>query len=155
MPPPTHWPTLSQCRPASTNTKSANIRRRCSTPLGPDQRHASSRHTAGAQDHKTEYEDALAVKTSAEAFFLTSLSNSMPSSRPRQRARPRRLVMGRAIRSFAPCGRWRDCPALRFPCWSGTQGLPIGVQLIGPAEKDDRLLRTARWLQTILLTQAE
>jgi Asp-tRNA(Asn)/Glu-tRNA(Gln) amidotransferase A subunit family amidase len=32
----------------------------------------------------------------------------------------------------------------------GDNDLPIGVQLIGPAEKDDRLLRTAGWLQTRL-----
>jgi Asp-tRNA(Asn)/Glu-tRNA(Gln) amidotransferase A subunit family amidase len=33
--------------------------------------------------------------------------------------------------------------------------LPIGVQLIGPLERDDRLLRTANWLQTHLAAAAE
>jgi Asp-tRNA(Asn)/Glu-tRNA(Gln) amidotransferase A subunit family amidase len=37
----------------------------------------------------------------------------------------------------------------------GENDLPIGVQLIGPVEKDDRLLRTARWLQTRLAQASE
>jgi Asp-tRNA(Asn)/Glu-tRNA(Gln) amidotransferase A subunit family amidase len=28
----------------------------------------------------------------------------------------------------------------------GANGMPIGVQLVGPAGDDGRLLRTARWL---------
>jgi Asp-tRNA(Asn)/Glu-tRNA(Gln) amidotransferase A subunit family amidase len=37
----------------------------------------------------------------------------------------------------------------------GETGLPIGVQLIGPSEKDNRLLCTARWLQTQLAEAAD
>jgi len=37
----------------------------------------------------------------------------------------------------------------------GDTGLPIGVQLIGPIERDDRLLRTARWFQKTLATMAK
>tara|TARA_B110000114_G_C14789649_1_gene276242 strand:- start:88 stop:390 length:303 start_codon:yes stop_codon:yes gene_type:complete len=33
----------------------------------------------------------------------------------------------------------------------GENNLPIGVQLIGPVEKVDRLLRTVRWLQLHLV----
>jgi Asp-tRNA(Asn)/Glu-tRNA(Gln) amidotransferase A subunit family amidase len=32
----------------------------------------------------------------------------------------------------------------------GSNGLPIGVQLVGGYEEDDRLLRTANWLLTEL-----
>jgi Asp-tRNA(Asn)/Glu-tRNA(Gln) amidotransferase A subunit family amidase len=42
-----------------------------------------------------------------------------------------------------------------LPLLVGETGLPIGVQLIGPIEKDDRLLRTARWLQSQLAQAAE
>jgi Asp-tRNA(Asn)/Glu-tRNA(Gln) amidotransferase A subunit family amidase len=41
-----------------------------------------------------------------------------------------------------------------LPLLVGDTGLPIGVQLIGPMEKDDRLLRTARWLQNHLAAAA-
>ena len=43
---------------------------------------------------------------------------------------------------------------MTLPLLVGENGLPIGVQLIGPKERDDRLLRTARWLQETLAAEA-
>ena len=37
-------------------------------------------------------------------------------------------------------------PAISLPLLQGANGLPIGVQLVGPRQGDARLLRTARWL---------
>jgi Asp-tRNA(Asn)/Glu-tRNA(Gln) amidotransferase A subunit family amidase len=37
-------------------------------------------------------------------------------------------------------------PAVTLPLLGGANGLPIGVQLVGPRGDDGRLLRTARWL---------
>ena len=37
-------------------------------------------------------------------------------------------------------------PALTLPLMHAANGLPIGVQLVGPRHGDARLLRTARWL---------
>ena len=46
------------------------------------------------------------------------------------------------------CTPWTLCgmPALSLPLLQSTNGLPIGVQLVGPRHGDARLLRTARWL---------
>ena len=46
------------------------------------------------------------------------------------------------------CTLWTFCgmPALNLPLMSGGNGLPLGVQLVGPRMGDARLLRTARWL---------
>jgi len=41
-------------------------------------------------------------------------------------------------------------PAVTMPLLVGDKNLPIGVQLIGGAEEDDRLLRTANWMLTAL-----
>ncbi len=43
---------------------------------------------------------------------------------------------------------WTLCgmPALSLPLMTGLDGLPLGVQLVGPRGGDARLLRTARWL---------
>ena len=41
-------------------------------------------------------------------------------------------------------------PCLSLPLLEGSGGLPLGVQLIGSQEQDDRLLRTANWLQQYL-----
>jgi Asp-tRNA(Asn)/Glu-tRNA(Gln) amidotransferase A subunit family amidase len=37
-------------------------------------------------------------------------------------------------------------PAVTVPLMTGANGLPLGVQLVGPRHGDARLLRTARWL---------
>jgi Asp-tRNA(Asn)/Glu-tRNA(Gln) amidotransferase A subunit family amidase len=46
------------------------------------------------------------------------------------------------------CSLWTLCgmPALNLPLMQGENGLPLGVQLVGPRHSDARLLRTARWL---------
>jgi Asp-tRNA(Asn)/Glu-tRNA(Gln) amidotransferase A subunit family amidase len=50
--------------------------------------------------------------------------------------------------SPAFCTLWTLCglPAITLPLMQGAEGLPLGVQLIGPRGGDARLLRTARWL---------
>jgi len=46
------------------------------------------------------------------------------------------------------CSLWTLCgmPAITLPLMRGENGLPMGVQLVGPRHGDARLLRTARWL---------
>lgn len=46
------------------------------------------------------------------------------------------------------CTLWTllGTPALSLPLMQGANGLPLGVQLVGPRHGDARLLRTARWL---------
>jgi Asp-tRNA(Asn)/Glu-tRNA(Gln) amidotransferase A subunit family amidase len=46
------------------------------------------------------------------------------------------------------CSLWTMCgmPAVTLPVMQGANGLPLGVQLVGPRHGDGRLLRTARWL---------
>lgn len=45
-------------------------------------------------------------------------------------------------------GLWTFCgtPAVTVPILTSGNGLPMGVQLVGPAGNDARLLRSARWL---------
>ncbi|MGH7768462.1 MAG: amidase, partial [Candidatus Binatia bacterium] len=46
------------------------------------------------------------------------------------------------------CTLWTYCgmPAISLPLLEAANGLPIGVQLVGPRHGDARLLRTAKWL---------
>jgi Asp-tRNA(Asn)/Glu-tRNA(Gln) amidotransferase A subunit family amidase len=46
------------------------------------------------------------------------------------------------------CTLWTLCgmPAISLPLLQSGDGLPIGVQLVGPRHGDARLLRTAHWL---------
>jgi Asp-tRNA(Asn)/Glu-tRNA(Gln) amidotransferase A subunit family amidase len=45
-------------------------------------------------------------------------------------------------------GLWTLCgtPAITIPALEAANGLPMGVQLVGPRPGDARLLRTANWL---------
>ena len=54
------------------------------------------------------------------------------------------------------CTLWTllGMPALSLPLMRGENGLPLGVQLVGPRHDDARLLRTARWLTTRLAGNA-
>ncbi len=54
--------------------------------------------------------------------------------------------------SPAFCTIWTLCgtPAVTLPLMQGENGLPLGVQLVGPKGDDARLLRTARWLMDIV-----
>ncbi|MDA7792338.1 amidase [bacterium] len=48
---------------------------------------------------------------------------------------------------------WTLCglPCVTLPLLSSENGLPMGVQLVGNSEEDDRLLRTATWMQKHLM----
>ena len=45
---------------------------------------------------------------------------------------------------------WTLCgvPAVTLPVLEGSNGMPVGIQVIGPKGDDARLLRTARWLES-------
>ena len=49
---------------------------------------------------------------------------------------------------------WTLCgmPAITLPLMQGSNGLPLGVQLVGQRNADARLLRTARWLAAQVAT---
>jgi Asp-tRNA(Asn)/Glu-tRNA(Gln) amidotransferase A subunit family amidase len=55
---------------------------------------------------------------------------------------------GDATGSPVFCTLWTltGLPALSLPLLTGEGGMPLGVQLVGPAGDDARLLRTANWL---------
>lgn len=109
----------------------------------------------GRQITQTEYEDALAVKTSAEAFFHDFFTEYDAIIAPS--AAGEAPLFGPNTGDPIFCTLWTlaGLPCVTLPLLVGETGLPIGVQLIGPAEKDNRLLRTARWLQSQLAEALE
>ena len=56
--------------------------------------------------------------------------------------------IGEATGDPACCTLWTltGLPALCLPLLTGEGGMPLGVQLVGAAGDDARLLRTANWL---------
>jgi len=53
------------------------------------------------------------------------------------------------------CTLWTLCgmPALSLPLLETAEGLPLGVQIVGPRLGDAKLLRTARWLAGMMAAQ--
>src|SRR4029079_1792879 len=45
-------------------------------------------------------------------------------------------------------------PAVTIPCALSPAGLPIGIQLVGPANRDEQLLHTAAWCEDRLNFQS-
>ena len=109
----------------------------------------------GNQISRAEYEDALAVKASAEAFFADFFVEFDAIIAPSAAGEAPLFGTGTGDPIFCTLWTLAGLPCISLPLLVGETGLPIGVQLIGPAEKDNRLLRTARWLQTQLADAAE
>jgi Asp-tRNA(Asn)/Glu-tRNA(Gln) amidotransferase A subunit family amidase len=103
---------------------------------------------------KAEYEDALAVKASAEAFFSDFFTEFDAIIAPSAAGEAPRFGGGTGDPIFCTLWTLAGLPCVTLPLLVSETGLPIGVQLIGPAHKDDRLLRTARWCQNTLAASA-
>jgi len=50
------------------------------------------------------------------------------------------------------CAPWTllGAPALSLPAGFGSNGLPLGVQIVGPYREDHRTLRVAKWVESAL-----
>lgn len=116
--------------------------------LSAELRDAVARGKAITQD---QYEDALTVKQSADTFFVEHFNDFDAVLSP--------SALGEALplsanstgdASFCLIWTLAGLPCLSIPALVGDNGLPIGIQLIGAAEEDDRLLRTAAWVQNAL-----
>jgi Asp-tRNA(Asn)/Glu-tRNA(Gln) amidotransferase A subunit family amidase len=103
--------------------------------------------TRGRQISLVEYEDALAVKASAEQFFADFFTEFDAIIAPSAAGEAPKFGHGTGDPIFCTLWTLAGLPCVTLPLLVGDAGLPIGVQLIGPIERDDRLLRTASWMQ--------
>lgn len=98
-----------------------------------------------------QYDHALGLMAEAGAFFdqffLDFDAILAPSS-----AGEAPLVSSGHTGDPIFCTIWTlaGLPCLNLPILVGGNGLPIGVQMVGNREEDDRLLRTAKWMLNII-----
>jgi Asp-tRNA(Asn)/Glu-tRNA(Gln) amidotransferase A subunit family amidase len=104
---------------------------------------------------KAEYQDALEVKASAEKFFEDFFKDYDAILAPSAAGEAVPFGSGTGDPVFCTLWTLAGLPCVSLPLLVGETGMPIGVQLIGPAHKDDRLLRTARWCQKHIAAEAE
>ena len=102
-----------------------------------------------------EYAEALAAIESMTGFYTevfnefdAIIAPSAPGEAP-----PKEQGTGDPI--FSTLWTFSGLPALTLPVLEGESGLPLGVQLVGSIEGDDRLLRTAAWFLRHLGGDAE
>ncbi|MEL6648249.1 MAG: amidase [Pseudomonadota bacterium] len=111
--------------------------------------------TRGQAISAAQYEDAIGVKTSAEAFFADHFNDFDAILSPSATGEAPLLSDGTTgDASFCLIWTLAGLPCLSIPALVGDSGLPIGIQLIGAAEEDDRLMRTAAWVQDALAQSA-
>jgi len=96
----------------------------------------------GADQHR----EALEVMTSAIAYFDGFFKDFDAVITPACAGEAPAFESGTGDPVFCTIWTLLGLPALTLPLLSGEHGLPVGVQLVGAAEEDDRLMRTAHWL---------
>ncbi|WP_170474586.1 amidase [Ruegeria arenilitoris] len=102
----------------------------------------------GAEISEAQYKDALSVMGSAQNFFAEYFNDFDAILAPAATGEAVPIVEGHTGDSVF-CLTWTlaGLPCLTLPLLVGQNDMPIGVQLIGAVEEDDRLLRTASWVQ--------
>ncbi len=100
----------------------------------------------GRKISDAQYEDALAVKHSAEVFFDEFFNDYDAVIAPSAVGEAPKFGNGTGDPVFCTVWTLAGLPSLNIPLMVGNNGLPVGVQLIGAAEEDDRLCRTANWM---------
>ncbi|PCJ07935.1 MAG: glutamyl-tRNA amidotransferase [Rhodobacteraceae bacterium] len=103
-----------------------------------------------------QYEDALEVKRSCEASFAKHFTDFDAILAPSATGEAP-LLTTNSTGDPVFCTLWTlaGLPTISLPLLVGENNLPVGVQLIGGLEEDDRLLRTAAWMQTKLAGNAK
>ena len=93
-----------------------------------------------------QYAQALAEMTAAGQFFAEFYQDFDAIIAPSAAGEAPLIEQGTGDPVF--CTIWTLCglPAVTVPALVGDNGLPIGVQLIGNCEEDDRLMRTTKWV---------
>ena len=101
------------------------------------------------------YRAALAAMEQAQGYFSEFFHDYDAVIAPAAAGEAPSVESGAGDSVF--CEIWALCglPTLCVPLLEGEAGLPVGVQLIGSANGDDRLLRSAGWLIEQILDESE
>ena len=103
-----------------------------------------------------EYAEAIEIKRSAESFFATFYEDFDAIITPSAAGEAPLLNEGHTGDPVF-CTIWTlaGLPCISLPILQGENGLPIGVQLVGRARDDARLMRTAKWFMTSLFKEGD
>ncbi len=97
-----------------------------------------------------QYAQSLSMVGGAENFFANFFRDYDAVLAPASAGEAPLKIDGTGDPVFCTVWTVAGLPCVNLPLLSGSTGLPIGVQLIGSAERDDRLMRTAHWMMNAL-----
>ena len=100
----------------------------------------------GRKISDAQYGEAIEIMASATKFFEVFFRDYDAIIAPSAAGEAPKFGDGTGDPVFCSIWTLSGLPAVSLPLLVGENGLPVGVQLIGAAEEDDRLLRTASWL---------
>ena len=99
----------------------------------------------GLARSRDEYAEALAAMQSMAAYYIEVFNEYDAIVAPSAVGEAPLKETGTGDPIFSTLSTFSGLPALTLPLLVGETGLPVGVQLVGAAEGDDKLLRTAAW----------
>jgi len=97
-----------------------------------------------------EYQHAKGVMGQFESFFEEFFKDYDAILTPSSTGEAPNFEDGTGDPVFCTLWTLAGLPSLNLPLLVGANNLPIGVQLVGAQQEDDRLLRTANWMLTQL-----
>jgi len=92
------------------------------------------------------YAEALAMANGADNYFTQFFNDFDAILAPSSAGEAPLVGDGTGDPVFCTLWTLSGLPALSLPVLAAENNLPIGIQLIGSVDEDDRLLRTAAWL---------
>lgn len=94
----------------------------------------------------TEYEDAMSLMHAASEYFQVFFQDYDAVLTPSALGEAPKFGYGTGDPVCSTIWTLAGLPCVSLPLMAGQNGLPMGIQLVGPYERDDRLLRTASWM---------
>ena len=92
------------------------------------------------------YQESVEMLAAADEYFAEFFCDYDAILTPAAAGEAPVLASGTGDPTFCTVWTFSGLPCLSLPLLVGETGLPVGVQLVGAANADDRLLRSASWL---------
>ena len=100
----------------------------------------------GAKISDEDYQEALKFRTAMIGYFAAFFKDYDAILTPSSSGQAPKFDDGTGDPIF--CTYWTLCglPCVTLPILTSSDSMPVGVQLVGNREEDDRLMRSARWM---------
>ena len=100
----------------------------------------------GTKISDEDYQEALKFRTAMIGYFAAFFKDYDAILTPSSSGQATKFDDGTGDPIF--CTYWTLCglPCVTLPILTSGEGMPVGVQLVGNREEDNRLMRSARWM---------